>query len=290
MAGALRPVVILMVLASALFVYDGWLDGAYPGGPGWFGGEAHGGLAWLTYVFAAINAAFALVIARGSQRTLVIRIGLSAFFMLERPLSAFFAPVSSEAITVHLVTALLELVILLGGLRVWRLGMSVAEGDLDSAFALDAPSPAPRHDPDESVPPVRARSSRTIGVLALLLAAVLTAHGLVAGYVPGGRAWGLASDDRGWIVYLFAAVVLTAALPAMRGGRLALRTLFALGLILFLERALTPLLSRSLDEGSLALHALGTFLALAVALTSAAAIRTHGGGPSHVVNASTGSA
>lgn len=291
MAGALRPVVILMVLASALFVYDGWLDGAYPGGHGWFGGEAHGGMAWLAYVFAAINAAFAIVIARGSQRTLIIRIGLSAFFLAERPITAFALPtVSSEAVLVHLATAFLELVILLGGVRVWRLGMSVAEGDLDSAFALDAPSPSPRYDADESAPPIRARSSRTIGVLALLLAGVLAAHGLIAGYVPGGRAWGLGSDDRGWIVYLFAAVVLTAALPAMRGGRLALRTLFALGLILFLERALTPLLSRSLDERSLALHALGTFLALAVALSSAAAIRTHARAPSRVASASTGSA
>lgn len=291
MAGALRPVVILMVLASALFVYDGWLDGAYPGGHGWFGGEAHGGVAWLAYVFAALNAAIALVIARGSERTLILRIALSAFFLVERPLTAFVLPaVSSEAVTVHLATALLELLILLGALRVWRLGRSLGEPDLDLAFALDAPSPAPRYDVDDAAPQPRPGSSRTIGVLALVLAAVLAADGLTAGYIPGGRTWGLGSDDRGWIVYLFAAVVLTAALPAMRGGRVALRTLFALGLILFLERALTPLLARSLDERALALHVVATFLALAVALTSAAAIRAQGRAPSRVVSPSTGSA
>jgi selenide,water dikinase len=32
MAGAMRPVVLLMLLASVLFVVDGVLDGVYPGG------------------------------------------------------------------------------------------------------------------------------------------------------------------------------------------------------------------------------------------------------------------
>ncbi len=35
MAGALRPVVLLMLVASVLFVAAGVLDGAYPGGPAW---------------------------------------------------------------------------------------------------------------------------------------------------------------------------------------------------------------------------------------------------------------
>ena len=39
MAGALRPVVMLMLFASLLFVIDGIFDGVYPGGPAWFTGR-----------------------------------------------------------------------------------------------------------------------------------------------------------------------------------------------------------------------------------------------------------
>ena len=104
MAGALRPVVVLMALASVLFVLDGILDGAYPGAPGWIGGPAHYGLGVLAYVFAIVNAGIAFVIARGSERTLVGRIALSAFFLVERPLTAFaLGDKTPEAIAVHLV-------------------------------------------------------------------------------------------------------------------------------------------------------------------------------------------
>ena len=54
MAGALAPVVWLMVLASLLFGAAGILDGIYPGGPQW-SFEAYGGLGWTSYAFGIVN-------------------------------------------------------------------------------------------------------------------------------------------------------------------------------------------------------------------------------------------
>ena len=85
MAGAMRPVVLLMLLASVLFVVDGVLDGVYPGGPAWFTGK-YQNLAEISYVFAILNTVVAYLVARGSERSLMARIGLSAFFLVERPL------------------------------------------------------------------------------------------------------------------------------------------------------------------------------------------------------------
>lgn len=278
MAGALRPVVVLMVLASLLFVLDGWLDGAYPGGEGWIGGSAFHGLGILAYVFALVNAAIAFVIARGSERTLLGRIALSAFFLVERPLTAFLlGPKDALAVGVHLATALVELVILIGALRVWRLGRSIEQPDLDAAFALDAPSPAVPEADDAEAPGLPQRSSWTIGILTLLLAVVLVAAGVLAGFVPGGRQWGTDGDSAGWVVYLFAVVALTVALPAVHGRTLALRVLFALALIFFIERAFSPFAMRTFEPVSLALHVLGAFIALALALAAAAAIRSGAG-------------
>lgn len=49
MAGALRPAVVLILLASVLFVVDGYLDGVYPGGP--HGSiDAYSGLGWTSYL------------------------------------------------------------------------------------------------------------------------------------------------------------------------------------------------------------------------------------------------
>ncbi|HET9808351.1 MAG TPA: hypothetical protein VFQ66_01560, partial [Candidatus Limnocylindria bacterium] len=63
MAGALRPVVLLMLLASVLFVVDGVLDGVYPGGPAWFTGK-YQNLAEISYVFAILNTLVAYLVAR----------------------------------------------------------------------------------------------------------------------------------------------------------------------------------------------------------------------------------
>lgn len=278
MAGALRPVVVLMVLASVLFVVDGWLDGAYPGGDGWIGGSAFHGLGVLAYLFAIINAAIALVIARGSERTLLGRIGLSAFFLAERPLTAYLLgdkpPIS---VAVHLATALVELVILLGALRVWRLGRSLEEPDMDAAFALDAPSAGAPEADDAVAPGLPQGTSWMIGVLTILLAAALVADGIFAGFVPGGKQWGTAGDSSGWVVYLFAVVALTVALPAVHGRTLALRVLLVLALIFFIERAFSPFALRMFEPVSLALHVLAAFTALALALLTVSAIRARAG-------------
>ncbi|TMC76565.1 MAG: hypothetical protein E6J15_05345, partial [Chloroflexi bacterium] len=86
MAGALRPVVLLMLFASILFVVDGVFDGVYPGGPAWFTGR-YNNLAEISYVFAIINTVVAIMVARGSERSLQSRIGLSVFFLIERPIT-----------------------------------------------------------------------------------------------------------------------------------------------------------------------------------------------------------
>ena len=292
MAGALRPVVVLMALASALFLLDGWLDGAYPGGDGWIGGPAHYGLGVIAYVFAIVNAGIAIVIARGSERTLMGRIGLSAFFLVERPITAFaLGPKPAASIAVHFATALVELVILLGALRVWRLGRSFDGSELDAAFALDAPSPH-LGEPEESLPVagLPPRTSWTIGVLTLLLALVLVADGVAGGFVPGGRQWSAIGEASGWRVYLFAVVALAVAVQAVHGGAIALRALFALALIFFVERAFSPFALRSFEPVSLALHALAAFVALALAVVTAGAIRAYTGRPGPLAPASTGGA
>jgi hypothetical protein len=277
MAGALRPVVVLMLVASVLFVAAGALDGAYPGGPAF----SFGDLAIVSYVFAIVNTLVALLVARGSERSLALRMGLSLFFVFERPISAFLITDKSAAsVVVHLATALVELIILGTAIRVWRLGHSVASGELESLFALDSASPgAPPTEHDEptarpngagELPP---KTAWLIAVTTLLLAAVLVADGLVSGFTPGGRDWGLSGESSGWLVYLFAAVTLTVATRAVHGGKVALRLLTATALIFFVERAFSPFALKVLDPAALALHGLAAFVALAVALASASAIR-----------------
>ena len=274
MAGALRPVVILMLLASVLFVLAGILDRVYPGGA-----TSFTDLAAISYVFAIINTVVAYLVARGSERSLALRMGLSLFFVVERPASAFLIGSHSTAsIAVHLLTAVVELVILVSGLGVWRLGHSVASGDMDQLYSLDSATPPPP--PTERDEPATTRSSTLssgtswlIGLTTLLLAAVLVADGLVSNFVPGGREWGVSGESSGWLVYLFAAVVLTVATRAVKGGRLALRLLAITALIFFIERAFSPFALRVVDPVALALHGLAAFVALAVALSAASAIR-----------------
>lgn len=269
-----------MALASVLFFVDGILDGAYPGGGSWFGEPLHYGIGWISYVFAVANAAIAVFIARGSEGTLVARIGLSLFFLIERPVTAVaLGPKTSAAIAIHGATAVVELVILLGAVRVWQLGRSVSSLGVDEAFDLDAPSPVVI-DAEDDAPPstgIGSRTSWVIGLLTLVLAGILVADGIAAGFIPGGRVWGLAGDQTGWLVYLFAIVALSAAVPAVHGRTLGLRVLLALALIFFVERALTPFVLSLRDVTGLALHLLGAFAALAVALAAAGAIRGAGG-------------
>lgn len=285
MALALRPVVVLMAVASVLFVAAGILDGVYPGGP--HGDlDSYRGLGWATYVFAAVNAFVAVLIARGSERTLALRIALSAFFLVERPVSAFLlGPKSVESIAVHLVTAVVELVILLGAVRVWQLGHSYGGEDLDALLGLDGPAASrpvaaagPQATAERSEPTVpRSGPAGTwlIGLLTLLLAAVLVADGILSGFVPGGREWGLVGETTGWLTYLFAVVVLVVAVRAVHGGAFALRVLLVLALILFVERAFSPFALATFEPLTLGLHVLAAFVALALALASVAAIRSN---------------
>jgi len=280
MAGALRPVVLLMLLASVLFVVDGIIDGVYPGGPAWFTGK-YRNLAEVSYVFAILNTLVAYLVARGSERSLMARIGLSAFFLFERPLTAFvLGPKDLPAVVVHLATAVVELVILVSAVRVWRLGHSVGDAEMDSLFGLQSSSPIPVPPGDEDDPAPRAvaaglpqKTAWMLGIITFLLAAVLVADGVESGFVPGGREWGLSGDASGWLVYLFAIVVLTVAARAVHGGTLALRLLLATALLFVIERAFSPFALRVVDPIALVLHELAAFVALALALACASAIR-----------------
>lgn len=280
MAGALRPVVLLMLFASLLFVVDGLLDGVYPGGPSWFTGR-YGNLAEISYIFAIVNTAVAVMVARGSERSLQSRIGLSVFFLIERPITAFaLGPKPIESVITHFATAAVELLILITALRVWRLGN--AAPDVDTLFALEGSTPAAVK-PEPSADAVARRSGAIatrnawlIGGVTSALAIALVADGIYEGYVPGGKSWTITSEGTGWFVYLFAVVALSVAARAVHGVRLALRALIAIALILFIERSFTPFSMREQDPVVLALHAVGAFVSLALALVTANVIR---GGP-----------
>jgi hypothetical protein len=266
-----------MLFASVLFVVDGFLDGVYPGGPAWFTGK-YDNLAEISYIFAILNTVVAVMVARGSERSLQSRIGLSVFFLIERPVTAFaLGPKPIESIVTHFATAGVELLILITALRVWRLGNTAP--DVDTLFALEGSTPAAtRPEPSPEVrrrgaAAITSRHSWLIGGVAIALAIALVAAGIYEGYVPGGKSWSTSLDGSGWIVYVFAAVVLSVAVRAVHGAKLALRALIAIALILFLERSFTPFSMREQDPIVLALHALGAFASLALALVTAAAIR-----------------
>ena len=285
MARAMRPVVLLMLLATVLFVVDGVLDHNYANKPIF---EEYQGVGWTSFIFAVANLLMTLAVARGSERTLFGRVALSAFFILERPATAFIlGPKPVTSIAVHFVTAVVELVILVGALRLLRLGHSLAPSDMDAMFALEPElrpavgpvvvAPAVIPGDTDPLPDPRRSSGWLIGVLTLLLAAVLVFGGIYAGFVPGGRAWGLSGDSSGWLVYLFAVVVLTVATRAVHGGTLPLRLLLVLALIFFIERAFSPFVLRVLDPVALGLHGIAALVSLALALATTSAIRTGAG-------------
>src|SRR5260370_42672464 len=133
MARAVRPVVLLMLLATDLFVVDGILDHSYVNQPLF---DEYKGVGWTSFVFAIANLLMAIAVARGSERTLLGRIALSAFFIVERPLTAFvLGEKSTVAIAVHFATAIVELIILIEALRSWRRGHSVDPGGVHALVA-----------------------------------------------------------------------------------------------------------------------------------------------------------
>jgi len=283
MARAMRPVVVLMLLATVLFIVDGLLDHAASNQSIF---DEYKGVGWTSFVFAIANLLMTIAVARGSERTLLGRIALSAFFIVERPLTAFvLGPKPVTSIAVHFLTAVVELVILLGALRVWRLGHSLVPADMDAMFSLDPNASAaaavavPAPEVKEAKAPKPARVAGTggsawlIGILTLFLAAILVADGMVAGFLPGGRDWGTSGDSSGWTVYLFAVTILVVATRAVHGGKVALRLLLALALIFFVERAFSPFALKVIEPVQLGLHGLAAFIALALALATASAIR-----------------
>jgi hypothetical protein len=283
----MRPVVVLMLLATVLFVVDGLLDHAASNQSIF---EEYKGVGWTSFVFAVANLLMTIAVARGSERTLLGRIALSAFFIVERPLTAFvLGPKPVTSVAVHFLTAVVELVILLGALRVWRLGHSLVPADMDAMFSLDpnasaaaaVAAPAPEVKEPKAPKPARAAGSGSsawlLGILTLLLAAILVADGMVAGFLPGGRDWGTSGDSSGWTVYLFAVTILVVATRAVHGGKVALRLLLVLALIFFVERAFSPFALKVIEPVQLGLHGLAAFIALALALATASAIRA---GPS----------
>jgi hypothetical protein len=266
-----------MLFASLLFVLDGVFDGAYPGGSAWFTGK-YENLAEISYVFAIINTLVAVMVARGSERSLQSRIGLSVFFLLERPITTFALGAKPiESIVTHLATAGIELLILVTALRVWRLGNTPQ--DAEKLFALEGSSPAaagpePNQDPPQpGNEAITTKDAWLVGGVTLALAIALITDGIYEGYLPDRRSWTISADGSGWIVYLFALVVLAVATRAVRGPRLALRSLIGIALILFIERSFSPFAVRDQDPIVLALHAVGAFASLALALVTARAIR-----------------
>ncbi len=266
-----------MALASLLFFSAGVLDAAYPGGRGWID---RGSFAYLSYAWGAVSLVFALAVARGSERGLLARIAFAAIFFVERSIIAFFPEVKSPpSIGVHLTTALVELLVLLNALGVWRRGRAMEARDLDAIFSLDAPLPVaepkttlaePAPTPPTAMP---ARIARPIGVLSILLVLALIADGVEAGFVPGGVEWQLYGPASGWLTYVFAVAVAAVAIQALSGSMLALRLLLVVSLMLFVERPFSPLVLGQFALDRLVIHAVGALVALALALAAVGGLR-----------------
>ncbi len=282
-ASPVRQVVALMVLAAVLFFAAGVLNGAYPGGPGWID---RGGFAWLTYVFGVLNVLVALWIWRGSERGLLTRIVLAMVFLFVVGLLALSQPTVASGV-IYVITGLIEVVIFLDAIRVWRLGRGANAPGLDAVFSLDAPLAVAIPEPSAVVAPrptaapvvhapalLSARLTWAIGLLSLALAAVLFADGVVAGFVPGGGEWGFYGKQSGWLVYIFAFVVLVVAMRAVHGSALSLRLLLTTGLILFVERLFSFLAIGGATPGGLALRVVTAILALTMATTSVVGLRS----------------
>lgn len=294
MALALRPAVLLIALASLLFLLAGALDtlsGCSPAGA--LGCNDIRYAAIESYAFGVVNLLVAVLIARGNERILAARIGLAAFFVVERPVSAFaLGSQAVDVVAVHLLTALVEAVILVSTLRIWRLGHSVSASDLEmlaigaDALAAGPPVSVPASDPGSGEPqaasvetprPVRGTSPRTRGAdaavarLAVLLALVLVADTVAAAATAPGAVVDIGSAR--WLGAVLGLVILAVSIPAVHGRGFALRLLLVLCLLAFVERIFTPFALKLYDMPTLLLHAAAALIALVLALASVSALR-----------------
>lgn len=279
-ASPIRTVVLLMAVAGALFFTAGFLDQVYPGGAGWLGPGV------LSHVFGAANVVVAVAIWRGSEQGLMLRIALAAVFFVERIGSAFlFGPKSAPSVGVHLLTAAVELAIFVLSFRVWRLGRSADTTALEAlAFAPAAGLtrvglPGGAAAAAQAALGLGERLAASIGIASLGLAAALVADGIAAGFVPGGRAWGLSGPAAGWLAYLFALLVLIVATRAVHASSLGLVLLIAVSAVVAIERLVSPAVLGAPQVMGLVLHGVGAVFALALAVASAAGLRVVGVAP-----------
>lgn len=312
MALALRPAVLLIAVASLMFLLAGALDTLHGCAPAGCTGLSPS--AMESYAFGIVNLVIAVLIARGNERMLAVRIGLAAFFVVERPISAVaFGSKPIDVVAVHLLTAAIEAIILVSTLRIWRLGHSVSESDLQmlslgteamalapAAWEHQAP-PLPATARPAGLLPVRNRSQRmpgagrparaptgprasgtagvTVGRLAILLALALAADTIAAAAAPGVV---LDLSSPRLVAAVLALVILAVALPAVHGRRLALRLLLILSLITFVESAFSPVALGLADTPTLLLHAAAALVALVLAVASVSALRAADrGAPAH---------
>lgn len=270
-----------MLLASLLFFAAGLLNGAYPGGTGWVD---HPGTAWITHGFGALNILVAFWVWRGSERGLLTRIVLAAVFLAIVAVLALRQP-TGPSVIIYFLTALIEVVIVVDAIRVWRISHEADTRDLEMLFSLETPLPisvappppsvvvAPMAEVPRGAAVLSARLTWILGLLSLALAVFLVADGVSSGFVPGGAEWTLHGQRSGWLVYVFALVVLGVAVRAVHGSTLALRLLLAAGLLVFVERLSSPLVVAGSTLPSLGLHVLAALLALATAVASFLALQ-----------------
>lgn len=270
-----------MLLASLLFFAAGLLNGAYPGGTGWVDQP---GTAWITHGFGVLNILVAFWVWRGSERGLLTRIVLAAVFLAIVAVLALRQP-TGPSLIIYVLTALIEVVIVVDAIRVWRISHEADTRDLEMLFSLETPLPVSVAPPPPSVvvapapevprPPalLSARLTWILGLLSPALAVCLLADGVSSGFVPGGADWTLHGERSGWLVYVFALVVLGVAVRAVHGSTLALRVLLATSLLVFVERLSSPLVVAGSTLLSLALHVLAALLALATAVASFLALQ-----------------
>lgn len=121
MAPTIRPVAFWMILSALLFFAGGVADEVFPGGRNWPPSPGSGA-PWIAYAFGWMELALAGLIIRGRDWAFFAAIGVSAFFILERPLGPLMVTYTSvEGYLVHFLTAVAQVFTMFALLRVFRL-------------------------------------------------------------------------------------------------------------------------------------------------------------------------